>query len=99
MTRCTLRNTAAGGEQRSMLALATVIPVGTVLGLLVFGTYGTHEPPEITRGRVVPLAILAVLLGPLPTAAFGIAGWLIGIVLLVGGILMAAMLRTPPLQH
>lgn len=82
-----------------MLALATVIPVGTVLGLLVFGSYGTHQPPEITPGRVAPLALLAVLLGPIATAAFGIAGWLVGIVLLVGGILMAAMLRTPQHLH
>ncbi len=82
-----------------MVALATVIPVGLVLGLLMFGSYGTHQPPEITPGRVLPVAALAVLLGPVVTAAFGLVGWLIGIVLIVGGILMAAMLRTPPIQH
>lgn len=82
-----------------MVALATVIPVGLVLGLLLFGTYGTHQPPAPTPGRVVPVAALAVLLGPVATATLGLTGWLIGIVLLVGGILMAAMLRTPPIQH
>ena len=82
-----------------MVALATVIPVGLVLGLLLFGSYGTHRPPEPTLGRVVPTAALAVLLGPVVTAAFGIVGWLVGIVVLVGGILMVAMLRTPPLRH
>lgn len=82
-----------------MLALATIIPVGTVLGLLVFGSYGTHRPPEPTPGRIGPVAALAVLLGPVATSAFGIAGWLLGIVLLVGGILMTAMLRTPGQLH
>jgi hypothetical protein len=82
-----------------MLALATVIPVGLVLALLMFGNYGTHRPPEMTPGRIVPTALLAVLLGPVATATLGLTGWLIGIVVLVGGILMAAMLRTPPLRH
>lgn len=82
-----------------MVALATIIPVGTVLGLLMFGTYGTHRPPEITPGRVAPVALLAIVLGPVATAVFGLVGWLIGIVLLVGGILMAAMLRTPPIAR
>jgi hypothetical protein len=82
-----------------MLALATAIPVGLVLGLLIFGSYGTHRPPEITLGRVAPMVALALLLGPGFTAAFGLTGWLIGIVVLVGGILMVAMLRTPPLRH
>lgn len=81
-----------------MVALATIIPVATVLGLLVFGTYGTHQPPPVTPGRVAPVAVLAILLGPVATAAFGLVGWLIGIVVLVAGILMAAMLRTPPLD-
>ena len=82
-----------------MVALATVIPVGLVLGLLMFGSYGTHRPPEMTPGRVIPTLLLAVLLGPVATATLGLTGWLIGIVVLVGGILMAAMLRTPPLRH
>ena len=82
-------------NSQDMVALATVIPVGTVLGLLVFGTYGTHRPPAVTPGRVAPVAALAILLGPVATAVFGLIGWLVGIVLLVGGILMAAMLRTP----
>jgi hypothetical protein len=83
----------------TMVALATVIPVGLVLGLLMFGSYGTHRPPQITVGRVLPTVALAVLLGPVATAALGLTGWLIGIVVLVGGILMTAMLRTPPLRH
>ena len=83
----------------AMLALATVIPVGLVLALLMFGSYGSHRPPAMTPGRVIPTAVLAILLGPVATAALGITGWLIGIVVLVGGILMAAMLRTPPLRH
>ncbi|MEA2166783.1 MAG: hypothetical protein QOF76_83 [Solirubrobacteraceae bacterium] len=82
-----------------MLALATVIPVGLVLALLMFGSYGTHRPPAMTPGRVLPTLLLAVLLGPVATAALGLTGWLIGIVLLVGGILMAAMLRTPSVRH
>jgi hypothetical protein len=82
-----------------MVAIATVIPVGLVLGLLMFGSYGSHRPPDMTPGRVIPTLLLAVLLGPVATAALGVTGWLIGLVLLVGGILMAAMLRTPPLRH
>jgi hypothetical protein len=82
-----------------MVAFATVIPVGLVLSLLMFGSYGTHRPPAMTPGRIVPTIALAILLGPIVTLAFGVIGWLIGIVLLVGGILMAAMLRTPPLRH
>ena len=82
-----------------MVALATIIPVGTVLGLLLFGTYGTHRPPAPTPGRVAPVAALAILLGPVATAVFGLVGWLVGIVVLVAAILMAAMLRTPPIQH
>jgi hypothetical protein len=82
-----------------MVAFATLIPVGLVLALLMFGSYGTHQPPQITPGRVVPTALLAVLLGPVATLTLGLTGWLIGIVLLVGGILMTAMLRTPPLRH
>jgi hypothetical protein len=82
-----------------MVALATVIPVGLVLGLLMFGSYGTHRPPEMTPGRIIPTLLLAVLLGPVATATLGLTGWLIGIVILVGGILMTAMLRTPPLRH
>jgi hypothetical protein len=82
-----------------MVALATVIPVGLVLGLLMFGSYGSHRPPELTVGRVVPTLALAFLLGPIATTTLGAVGWLIGIVVLVGGILMTAMLRTPPLRH
>jgi hypothetical protein len=82
-----------------MVAFATLIPVGLVLALLMFGSYGTHEPPEITPGRVLPTLAVAILLGPVATATLGLTGWLIGIVLLVGGILMVAMLRTPPLRH
>jgi hypothetical protein len=88
-----------GIERTRMVALATVIPVGLVLGLLMFGQYGTHQPPAPTLGRVAPVAALALLLGPVATATLGLTGWLVGIVLLVGGILMAAMLRTPPLRH
>jgi hypothetical protein len=82
-----------------MVAFATVIPVGLVLALLMFGSYSGHRPPEPTVGRIAPMVALAVLLGPVATATLGLTGWLIGIVLLVGGILMAAMLRTPPLRH
>ncbi len=82
-----------------MVAFATIIPVGLVLALLMFGSYGTHRPPAMTPGRVIPTALLAIVLGPVATAALGLIGWLIGIVVLVTGILMAAMLRTPPLRH
>ena len=82
-----------------MVAIATVIPVGRVLGRRMFGSYGSHRPPAMTPGRVIPTLLLAVLLGPVATAALGVTGWLIGLVVLVGAILMAAMLRTPPLHH
>jgi hypothetical protein len=81
-----------------MAALATVIPVGLVLGLLMFGTYGTHRPPAITPGRVVPVVALTILLGPVTAAAFGFVGWMAVMFLLVAAILMVAVLRNPPLQ-
>ena len=82
-----------------MAAFATIVPVGLVLGLIVFGTYGTHRPPAVTPGRVVPVALLSVLLGPVTATAFGFAGWLLAMFVLVAAILLAAVLRTTPLRH
>jgi hypothetical protein len=82
-----------------MAAFATLIPVGLVLGLLLFGSYGTRRGPELSPGRIAPVVLLAFLLGPVATAVLGFAGWLIGLVLLIGGILIFAMLRQPPLRH
>jgi len=82
-----------------MAALVTLIPVGLALGLLMFGSYGTHRPPAVTPGRIVPVAVLAVLLGPVAVATFGLAAWLGGLFVLVGAILVYAVLRTPPLRH
>ncbi len=86
-------------NRRAMAAFATLIPVGLVLGLLMFGNYGTRRPPEPTPGRVVPVALLAALLGPVTAAAFGFLGWMAVMVVLVGLILMVAVLRNPPLRH
>lgn len=81
-----------------MAALATLIPVGLVLGLLMFGTYGTHRPPAITPGRVVPIALLALLLGPITAASVGFVGWMAVMFVLLVATLMVAVLRNPPLQ-
>ncbi len=82
-----------------MAALVTLLPVGLVLGLLMFGTYGTHRPPAVTPGRVVPVAALTALLGPVTAATVGFVGWLGVMFVLVLAILMVAMLRNPPLHH
>ncbi len=82
-----------------MAALATLIPVGLALGLLLFGTYGTHRPPAPTPGRVVPVTILAVLLGPVAVVGLGLVTWLVLVVVIIAALLMFAMLRTPPLRH
>ena len=82
-----------------MAAFATLIPVGLVLGLIMFGTYGTHRPPAVTPGRVIPVALLATLLGPVTASVFGFLGWIATMVVLVGLILMVAVLRNPPLRH
>lgn len=81
-----------------MAALLTLIPVGLVLGLLMFGTYGTHRPPAMTPGRVVPVALISVLLGPVAAATLGFVGWMAVMFALVSCMLMVAMLRNPPLR-
>jgi hypothetical protein len=84
-----------------MAALLTIVPVGLVLGLIMFGTYGTHRPPAITPGRVIPVVLMTVVLGPVAVSAFGFFGWLIVLFVLVAAILMVAVLRNPPrpLRH
>ena len=82
-----------------MAAIATLVPVGLVLGLLMFGTYGTHRPPAVTPGRVVPVALMTLLLGPVTATALGFMGWLAVMFALVAVMLMVAMLRNPPLRH
>ncbi len=82
-----------------MAALATLLPVGLALGLLVFGQYGTRRPPAPTPGRVVPVTILAVLLGPVAAIGLGLVTWLVLIVVIIAALLMVSMLRTPPLRH
>lgn len=82
-----------------MAAFATLIPVSLALGLLMFGSYGTHRPPAMTPGRVVPMLALAVLVGPVTAAAVGLVTWLVLLVVVIAAILVVAMLRTPPLRH
>lgn len=82
-----------------MAALATIVPVGLVLGLLMFGTYGTHRPPAVTPGRVFPVVCLTVLLGPVTAGIAGFLGWMAVMFVLVAAILMVAVLRNPPLRH
>lgn len=82
-----------------MAAFATLIPVGLVLGLLMFGTYGTHRPPAVTPGRVVPVALLTLLLGPVTATTLGFVGWMAAMFVLVAVILMVAVLRNPPLPQ
>ena len=82
-----------------MAALATLIPVGLALGLLLFGSYGTHRPPAMTPGRVIPVALLAILLGPVFVALLGLVAWLVLIVVLIVAFLMVALLRPSPLRQ
>jgi len=82
-----------------MAPLATLIPVSLALGLLMFGSYGTHRPPAMTPGRIVPVLALAVLVGPVTAAAIGLVMWLVLLVIVIAVILMVAVLRTPPLRH
>ena len=81
------------------VSLLTLVPVGLVLGLLTFGRYAGRTPAPPTPGRIVPVAALAILIGPIAVAALGLFQWLLLLVVLVGGIFMFALLRTPPLQH
>ena len=81
------------------VAFLTIVPVGLVLGLLTFGHYAGRTPAPPTPGRILPVAALAILIGPVAAAVLGVFQWLLLLVILVGGILMFAMLRTPPLQH
>jgi hypothetical protein len=80
-------------------SLITLVPVGLVLGLLTFGRYAGRTPAPPTPGRVVPVALVAVLLGPVAVSVLGLFQWLLLVMILVGAILMVAMLRTPPLRH
>ena len=82
-----------------MAALVTLIPVGLALGLLMFGEYGTHRPPAMTPGRVIPVLGLALLLGPVAVALLGLVVWLMLLVVLIAALVIVAMLRTPPLPH
>lgn len=82
-----------------MLALATLIPVGLALGLLLFGSYGTHRPPALTPGRVMPAVVAAVVLGPVAASVLGLLGWLVLLFVCVAAIGLLAVLRPPPLPH
>ena len=82
-----------------MAAFATLVPVGLVLGLLMFGNYGTHRAPAVTPGRVIPVALLAILLGPVTATAFGFMGWILTMFVIVAAFLMVAVLRNPQLRH
>jgi MFS family permease len=101
-----LQHEGRRGERRKAwhmwASLITVVPIGLALGLLTFGRYAGHTPAPATPGRVLPVAILTLLLGPVALSALGVFTWLLLLLVLVGLILMAAMLRTPPtppLQH
>jgi hypothetical protein len=77
-------------------SLLTLIPVGVALGLLTFGRYGDRRPVPFTPGRIVPVGVVAVLLGPVAVTVLGVFVWLLGIAILVAAIAMVAMLRPPP---
>jgi hypothetical protein len=74
--------------------LLTLVPVGLVLGLLAFGEYGSRHV-EPTRGRIAVTAAAAVLLGPVAVQAMGLLLWMLGVLVVVCGLTMVAMLRTP----
>ena len=78
-----------------LASLFTVVPVGLVLGLMVFGDYGRRAPLRPTPPRVIAVGATAVLLGPIASMELGLFGWLVLLLILVAGILMVAMLRTP----
>jgi hypothetical protein len=81
-------------------SVITIVPVGLVLGLLTFGRYAGRTPAPATPGRVVPVAAVAVLVGPVAVAALGFFQWLVALLIVVGAILTVATLRTPPtLRH
>jgi hypothetical protein len=73
--------------------------VGLALGLIAFGRYGERRPPAPTMRSVAPVAVAALVLGPLAVAALGFLLWLVLVVVVAAAILMVAMLRTPPLRH
>jgi hypothetical protein len=77
-------------------SLITLVPVGLVLGLLTFGRYAGRTPAPPTPGRILPVAAVALLLGPVAVSVLGLFQWLLLLLILVGAILMIAMLRTPP---
>ena len=79
-----------------LVSLITIVPVGLVLGLLTFGHYPGHEPPRPTPARVAPVALAAILIGPVAVSALGVFQWFLLLVILVGVLVMIAMLRTPP---
>jgi hypothetical protein len=81
------------------LVLATLVPVALVLCLLLFGDYGSHRAPAMTPGRVIPVLVVAFLLGPLPALLFGFAAWLVLVAVIVVATLTAAAMRQPPLRH
>jgi hypothetical protein len=80
-------------------ALVTIVPVGLALGLIFFGRYGERRPPAPTVRSIAPVAAAALVLGPLAVAAVGFLLWLVLVVIVAAGLLMVAMLRTPPLRH
>jgi phosphatidylserine synthase len=80
-------------------SLITLVPVGLVLGLLTFGRYAGRTPAPVTPGRVVPVAAVAVVMGPVAVSALGFFAWLLVVMIVVAAGLMVATLRTPPLQH
>jgi MFS family permease len=77
-------------------SLLTLVPVGVALGLLTFGRYGDRTPVPLTPGRIVPVGIVAVLLGPVAVTVLGVFVWFLGIAILVAATAMVALLRTPP---
>jgi uncharacterized membrane protein len=80
-------------------ALVTLVPVGLALGLIAFGRYGERRPPAPTTRSVAPVAVAALVLGPVAVATLGFLLWLVLVVLVAAAILMVAMLRAAPLRH
>jgi hypothetical protein len=73
----------------------TALPIGLALALVTFGSYGRRRRVAPTPGRIVPLVLAAVLLGPVLLSAVGFFSWLLVLAILVAAVLMVTMLRAP----
>jgi hypothetical protein len=56
--------------------LLAIVPVGLVLGLLVFGRYG-GRPTQPTRRTIGAVGFAAILAGPVAIELLGFGNWLL----------------------